>query len=196
MNKKIIIQFILFFIIIFIIILFLSKYSVETEAPDLKKKQLSTNLSEDFSNSIKNIEYKSNNNLGNEYVIKAKYGEILDKNNNLILMKDVKAEIIFSDSEKITISALTAVYNIINYDTNFEKNVLIKYAEHNIECNNVDLLFMDHKIKLYNNINYHNLNINLLADKMEIDLLTKNSTIFMNNQDKKIKITYNSNVGN
>ena len=108
----------------------------------------------------------------------------------------MKAEIIFSDSEKITISALTAVYNIINYDTNFEKNVLIKYAEHNIECNNVDLLFMDHKIKLYNNINYHNLNINLLADKMEIDLLTKNSTIFMNNQDKKIKITYNSNVGN
>jgi len=52
---------------------------------------------------------------------------------------------------------------------------------------------MDHKIKLYNNINYHNLNIDLLADEMEIDLLTKNSTIFMNNQDKRIKMIYNSN---
>ena len=196
MNKKIITQFILFFIIIFIIILFLSKYSIKTEAPDMPKTNLFSNLNEDFSNSIQNIEYKSNNSLGNEYIIKAKYGEILDKNSNLILMKDVEAKIIFNDHEKITINASTAIYNIIDYDTSFEKNVLIKYAEHNIACNNLDLLFKDHMIKLYNNINYHNLNIDLLADEMEIDLLTKNTTIFMNNQNKKIKIIYNSNDSN
>jgi len=193
MNKKITTQLILFFIIIFIIILFLFKYLIKTETSDIKKIELSQNSSESFSNSIQDIEYKSNDTLGNQYLIKAKYGEILDQNKNLIAMKGVEAQIIFKNYEKIIIIASTAIYNITNYDTNFEDNILIKYGEHEIICNNVDLLFMDHKIKLYNNINYHNLNIDLLADEMEIDLLTKNSTIFMNNQDKRIKMIYNSN---
>ncbi|MDC1129319.1 hypothetical protein OAS92_01490 [Candidatus Pelagibacter sp.] len=193
MNKKITTQLILFFIIIFIIILFLFKYLIKTETSDIKKIELSQNSSESFSNSIQDIEYKSNDTLGNQYLIKAKYGEILDQNKNLIAMKGVEAQIIFKNYEKIIIVASTAIYNITNYDTNFEDNILIKYGEHEIICNNVDLLFMDHKIKLYNNINYHNLNIDLLADEMEIDLLTKNSTIFMNNQDKRIKMIYNSN---
>jgi len=193
MNKKITTQLILFFIIIFIIILFLFKYLIKTETSDVKKIELSQNTSESFSNSIQDIEYKSNDTLGNQYLIKAKYGEILDQNKNLIAMKVVEAQIIFKNYEKIIIIASTAIYNITNYDTNFEDNILIKYGEHEIICNNVDLLFMDHKIKLYNNINYHNLNIDLLADEMEIDLLTKNLTIFMNNQDKRIKMIYNSN---
>tara|TARA_B110000305_G_C19251147_1_gene544806 strand:+ start:350 stop:940 length:591 start_codon:yes stop_codon:yes gene_type:complete len=193
MNKKITTQLILFFIIIFIIILFLFKYLIKTETSDIKKIELSQNSSKNFSNSIQDIEYKSNDTLGNQYLIKAKYGEILDQNKNLIAMKGVEAQIIFKNYEKIIIIASTAIYNITNYDTNFEGNILIKYGEHEIICNNVDLLFMDHKIKLYNNINYHNLNIDLLADEMEIDLLTKNSTIFMNNQDKRIKMIYNSN---
>tara|TARA_B110000971_G_scaffold12179_1_gene11425 strand:+ start:904 stop:1494 length:591 start_codon:yes stop_codon:yes gene_type:complete len=193
MNKKITTQLILFFIIIFIIILFLFKYLIKTETSDIKKIELSQNSSKNFSNSIQDIEYKSNDTLGNQYLIKAKYGEILDQNKNLIAMKGVEAQIIFKNYEKIIIIASTAIYNITNYDTNFEDNILIKYGEHEIICNNVDLLFMDHKIKLYNNINYHNLNIDLLADEMEIDLLTKNSTIFMNNQDKRIKMIYNSN---
>ena len=193
MNKKITTQLILFFIIIFIIILFLFKYLIKTETSDIKKIELSQNTTENFSNSIQDIEYKSNDTLGNQYLIKAKYGEILDQNKNLIAMKGVEAQIIFKNYEKIIIIASTAIYNITNYDTNFEDNILIKYGEHEIICNNVDLLFMDHKIKLYNNINYHNLNIDLLADEMEIDLLTKNSTIFMNNQDKRIKMIYNSN---
>ena len=193
MNKKITTQLILFFIIIFIIILFLFKYLIKTETSDIKKIELSQNTTENFSNSIQDIEYKSNDTLGNQYLIKAKYGEILDQNKNLIAMKGVEAQIIFKNYEKIIIIASTAIYNITNYDTNFEDNILIKYGEHEIICNNMDLLFMDHKIKLYNNINYHNLNIDLLADEMEIDLLTKNSTIFMNNQDKRIKMIYNSN---
>tara|TARA_B100000780_G_C20850161_1_gene337890 strand:- start:30 stop:620 length:591 start_codon:yes stop_codon:yes gene_type:complete len=193
MNKKITIQLILFFFIIFIITLFLFRYLVKTESSELKKIELSQNTSEGFSNSIKDIEYKSNDSFGNQYVIKAKYGEILDQNSNLIAMKDVEAEIIFNNNEKIIIKASTAIYNIGNYDTSFEDNILIKHGEHKITCNNVELLFMDHKIKLYNNINYHNLNMDLLADEMEIDLLTKNSTIFMNEQDKRIKVIYNTN---
>ena len=198
MNKKVIIQSILFFILLVSLALFFFKYFVKTKptSSNIQETKLSLNSSENFSNTIENIEYNSNDNLGNQYTIKAKYGEILEDDSNLILMEDVKAEIIINNNKKINVSAKTAIYNIKNYDTNFKENVIIKYDKHNITGNNVDLLFKDHKIKLYNNINYNNLNTELLADVLEIDLLTKNSKIYMIDQQKKIKVIYKNNVNN
>ena len=198
MNKKIIIQLILFFIITFFISLFFFKYLVKTkiEKPDTSKINDSSISNKDFSNIIENIEYKSNDDMGNEYIIKAEYGEILDKDSNVILMKNVNAEINFHNNEKITISSSQAIYNTLNYDTNFKENVFIKYDQHNVKSDNLDVLFKDHKIKLYNKIDYNNLNTNILADVMEIDLLTKDLKIYMNESDKKINATYNNNVNN
>jgi len=198
MNKKIIIQLILFFIITLFISLFFFKYLVKTKIKKSDTNELdhSSISNKEFSNIIENIEYTSNDNIGNEYIIKAEYGEILDKDSNVILMKNVNAEINFHNNEKITISSLQAIYNTINYDTNFKENVFIKYAQHNVRSNNLDVLFKDHKIKLYNKINYNNLNTNILADVMEIDLLTKDLKIYMNENNKKINATYNNNVNN
>ena len=198
MNKKIIIQSILFFITILFIGLFIFKFLVETETKNNKAKkiELSTDTNKNFSNIIENIEYKSNDNRGNQYIIKAKYGEIVNENSDLLLMSDVEAIIIFSDYEKVTITSSGAIYNIINYDTNFKENITIKYAEHNMTSNNADLLFKDHRVKIYNDINYNNLNTDFFADVMEIDLLTKKLKIYMNSQNKKIKATYKNNGNN
>ncbi len=162
---------------------------------DIKKDDLSSISKDNFSNIIENIEYTSNDESGNKYIIKAEYGEILNESKNLILMKNVRAKIIFNYNEKIIITSKKAIYNTINYDTNFEEDIIIKYAEHNITSNNVDLLFKDNKVKIYNEINYNNLNTNLLADNAEINLLTKNLKIYMNN-NKKINIEYKENVSN
>ena len=198
MNKKIIIQLILFFIITLFISLFFFKYLVKTKIgkSDTNELDHSSISNKEFSNIIENIEYTSNDNIGNEYIIKAEYGEILDKDSNVILMKNVNAEINFHNNEKITISSLQAIYNTINYDTNFKENVFVKYAQHNVRSDNLDVLFKDHKIKLYNKIDYNNLNTNILADVMEIDLLTKDLKIYMNENNKKINATYNNNVNN
>ena len=198
MNKKIIIQLILFFVITLFISLFFFKYLVKTKIgkSDIDKVDHSSISNKEFSNIIENIEYTSNDNIGNKYIIKAEYGEILDKDSNVILMKNVNAEINFHNNEKITISSLQAIYNTINYDTNFKENVFVKYAQHNVRSDNLDVLFKDHKIKLYNKINYNNLNTNILADVMEIDLLTKDLKIYMNENNKKINATYNNNVNN
>jgi len=198
MNKKIIIQSILFFITILFIGLFIFKFLVETETKNNKAKkiELSTDTNKNFSNIIENIEYKSNDNRGNQYTIKAKNGEIVKENSDLLLMSDVEAIIIFSDYEKVTITSSGAIYNIINYDTNFKENITIKYAEHNMTSNNADLLFKDHRVKIYNDINYNNLNTDFFADVMEIDLLTKKLKIYMNSQNKKIKATYKDNGNN
>ena len=197
MNKKIIIQSILFFIILLLISLFFFKYYSKNnlESSNSNKKSPSSTSKENFANIIENIEYTSNDEIGNQYNIKAEYGEILNESKNLILMKNVIAKIIFNYNEKIIITSKKAIYNTINYDTKFEEDILIKYAEHSIASNNVDLLFKDNKVKIYNEINYNNLNTNLLADNAEINLLTKNLKIYMNN-NKKINIEYKENVSN
>ena len=145
---------------------------------------------------MNNIEYKSYDAIGNQYLVRAKSGSISDENPNLILMKNVEAEINFGKKEKILIKALSGVYNVLNYDTFFTDKVNIRYDEHNINCDNAQLLFKNHKIKLYNNIDYTNLNTSLLADEMEIDLITKNLNIYMFDKNQKIKAIFKSNVPN
>ena len=198
MNKKIITQLILFFIILLFFSLFYFKYflKIQDKSVQLEEIDSSLNLDVNSSNIIENIEYISEDNLGNKYIIKAKYGEILDENSDLILMKNVDALVISNNHEEIIIRASSATYNIINYDTNFRENIIIKYAEHKIICDSTDLLFNDHKIKLYDNISYNNLNTDILADIIEINLLTKDLKIYMNNQNKKIQIIHKNNVNN
>jgi lipopolysaccharide assembly outer membrane protein LptD (OstA) len=155
-----------------------------------------SNSDDNSSNIINNIEYKSFDADGNQYQIRAKLGKISDENPNLILMENVESQIIFKNNKKIFINALLATYNVINYDTIFKDNIDIKYDEHYVNCNNVDLFFKDNNIKLYNNIRYNNLDTFILADEIQIDLLTQNLKIYMIDKDKKVKAVYKNNVSN
>jgi hypothetical protein len=198
MNIKTIIQAILFFIIILFVSFFLFEYIFKTELKETNKQEtvLPSSLDENLSNSIENIEYISKDSLGNTFIIKAKLGEILDNDKNIILMKKVEAMVLFKNSENIIINASSAIYNTISYDTNFKEDIFIKYGEHEITCNSVDMQFKDHKIKLYDDINYNYISSELLADTMEIDLLNKDFRIYMNDQNTKVKAMYKDNVSN
>ena len=69
-----------------------------------------------------------------------------------------------------------------NHDTQVsEENVLMLHMNEHISTNsdNLDLIFEKNLATLSNNIVYKNVNTKLLeADKMEIDLITKNSKNF------------------
>ena len=148
-----------------------------------KKKQFKTK-----SNLIENIKYTSVDKEGNGYIITSKTGELDYNQPELILMKNVIATINLNNSVPIIISADNAIYNNINYDTNFYENVVVTYNDHFISSDNLDLIFEKNLATISNNIIYKNLNTKLQADKVEIDLITKNSKIFMNDKTKKIKI--------
>ena len=197
MNKKIIIQVILFFIIFLFIALFFFEYLIKPKlaVSSTQKQILSQNLDDNLTNIIQNIEYSSNDSLNNQFIIKAKFGEVIGKK-TLILMKEVEAKVIFKNSEKITITASNAIYNTLNQDTNFKENVIIKYGEQHITCNRVDMQFRNYKVKLYDNVIYNYINTKLLADVIEIDLLTKSSKIYMNEESAKIEAMYKSKGNN
>ena len=103
-------------------------------------------------------------------------------------MRDVVATINLKNSKPIQIFSDIALYNSMNFNTQFQENVLMKNEEHIITSDNLDLMFEDNIATILNNVVYTNLNTKMRADKIEIDLITKDSKIFMNNKSKKIKI--------
>ena len=104
------------------------------------------------------------------------------------MMKSVKAIIEIYNSDPIIITSNFAKYNVKNYDTNFEENILVKHVDNKLNAENLDLSFQSNLMLVYNNIIYQNLDTKLFADKLEIDLITKDSKIIMNNKQSKIKI--------
>ena len=189
MKKKIFIQLFLFSLFLFLSIFFFYKYFIK-ESQIIKKtmpdknlvtKNLETNL-------ITDLRYFSIDDKGNKYEITSKFGEMGTDNSNIILMTDVKAIINIYNSDPIIITSNFAKYNVKNYDTNFIENVLVKHVDNKLNAENLDLSFQSNLMLIYNNIIYQNPDTKLLADKLEIDLLTQDSKIIMNDKKSKIKI--------
>ena len=192
MKKKTVVQIFLSSIVIAIsLTIFFKYFGEETDPIDkvVSKNETNEILNEKL-NIIKDIQYLSKDETGNVYSIFAEYGEIKDQASNIIYLKNVKAKISILNSDDINIKSDYAKYNSKNYDTNFYENTKIDYAEHNINCEYLDLLFNKKLAILYESIVYKNLQTKLLADRLEIDLISKNSTLSMKDKKQKIKIVY------
>ena len=189
MKKKILIQLFLFSLFLFLSIFSYYKYfnkesqNVKKTIPDknLPTKNIETNL-------ITDLRYFSVDDKGNQYEITSESGEIGSDNSNIILMTSVKAIIRIYNSDPIIITSNFAKYNVKNYDTKFKENVLVKHVDNKLNGENLDLSFQNNLMLMYNNIIYQNSDTKLLADKIEIDLITKDSKIIMNDKKRKIKI--------
>jgi lipopolysaccharide export system protein LptC len=188
MNKKTYLQFFLFAIIIILTYSFYKTYFNQEPISKVPRNIKDESVSENKSNMIHNIEYNTKDDAGNSYIIKSKKGELNLEDPDLILMKGVTAVISMVNSTPIKIYSDNAIYNKSNYNTSFYDNVLVNYMVHNIASDNLDLLLEKNLATFSNNIIYKNLNTELEADKIEIDLITKKSKIFMDNKSKKVKI--------
>ena len=193
MNIKILIQLLLFIILVSTTVTYYYYYKGNKTNANVNKINNNNEISIDknSSNLITNISYASTDNLGNKFKIKSKTGKINIDNLNIVYMTNVEAIINLINSDPIIIKSNYAKYNKINYETNFEEDVLLTYQTHRITSQNIDLSFENNLATIYNKIEYDNNNVKLSADILEIDLITKNSKIFMDNEYKKIKITTN-----
>tara|TARA_B110000211_G_C13752149_1_gene409298 strand:- start:109 stop:651 length:543 start_codon:yes stop_codon:yes gene_type:complete len=137
---------------------------------------------------IEAFNYTAEDLQGNKYTIESKNANYENNNSEIIILTKVLATIDLVNSENIEIYAKKAIYNTLNQDTNFSNGVLINYSHHSIESENLDLSFNKKTAFIYKNIIYKNLNTTLRADKIEIDLITKDSKVFMYDKSKNIKI--------
>ena len=192
MYKKILIQFLLLitiFIIVFstFFLYFNKKEKLKTSSlPIIKEKKLL--IDDETGTLIKDINYSFSDLSGNYYELMSKVGKIDINNPDKIFMTNVVATIYLVDSSPLKITSNYANYNKINHETSFFENVKVTHLIHKATSENLDISFNDNLASMYNNIVYNKPGTNLKADRLEIDLITKNSKIFMDNKTEKIKI--------
>jgi len=200
MWKKISIQIILLLLIIFLIlftykIYFKTKNNFITDKNNTSQEEsristdnLELKKSDEDSNLVKNLKYISKDIEGNEYIISSKYSEINLENASMINMQDVNAKITMLNEEPFFITSKYATYNNINYETTFFNKVKINYLDNIINSEKFTISITNNFAKVSENVIYQNKEVKLEADTIEIDLITKNSKIFMTEENKKIKI--------
>lgn len=138
-------------------------------------------------NLIKNMEYSSKDDEGNYYKIFSDFGKIELENPDLIYMTNVTAFIyLIKDNDRINITSKFAKFNNQSFETEFIKDVKIIRQDEKITGDKLEFSLEKDIILLSNNIIFTKPGFNLKADKVEIDLITKNSEIYMNDSKKKV----------
>ena len=184
--------------LIFVVLIFFynlnkktSDLKTEFEKEILEEKSLTLNLKNDENKKdslIKDIEYYSIDNFGNKFEIKAVEAITDSKNLNKIFLKTVNAKIILPNSELIFIKSETANYNKDTLITNFIDKVEIKYLDHKINSEELDLLFKSRIANIRNNVIYEGVDSTLETDNIVVNFNNNSSKVFMNTKNKKIKI--------
>jgi len=191
MQKKTLIQLSLLLFICVIIVIFYKSYFgnlSEVEIKNVIKKDLNKEIVKKGINQIGKVSYTSQDLEGNSYIVKSDFGEFDQNKPDIMLLTNVEAMILTKNSEPIKIYSKKSLYNNLNYNTNFYDEVQIIYKDHKIFSNNFDLIFNEKTGTIYNNVIYKNLNTILYADKIDINLISKDSKIYMFDKSKKIKI--------
>ena len=165
---------------------------IDTKSEDLSISQSKekVNSDEKEKNLISNLKYKSFDAMGNEYLINSKSAELSSKNDELIKLIDVSAKIILKKKSPILIKSDYALHNKNMFDTKFYGNVNVIHEDIKIFSENLDMMYNKNFVSLYNIKEIYDNNIQLKADKINFDILTKNVSINMNKNTEKVKIIY------
>jgi len=190
MNKKTSLQVIMVIVIIIITLWFYFRYFTK-DYQDIKNTAVIEKVNENQNSSstyIDDINYDSTDAKGNRYQITAKQAEIKVENSDVMFLRDVVAFIYIKDSDTVKITSNFGKYNTKNYDTIFSENVIVIYPGHKITGEYLDFSFLSNLGIFTTNVIYTGEKTNLFADKIEMNLTTKDTKIFMNNSGKKILI--------
>ena len=179
----------IFFIILSLIIILTvlnSKILKKKNTTQIKPKELENEVYS--SNKIKDVKYTTKDVDGNEYIITATEGEIDYSNTNIIYLTNIKAMIKLINSEDITITSDYGKYNSGNFDTIFSKNVIINYLNNKITGEYLDFSLKRDSMLISRKVVYTNLENILKADAVEMNIKTKDTKIFMYENQKKVNI--------
>ncbi len=204
MGKKNLIQVILLILLILVTFLFLNVYyktdkslksskKIEIENPEETK-------SNDGKNIIQDIKYTSNNNNGDIFEILADYGEPSTEIDDLMFLTKVVANITLKNKSDIKLTSDYANFNTKTFETTFINNVKIFRNDETILGNELYLVFDQsdalsqnaadaekNLIRISHDVIVKKPGYMLKADVIEIDLITKNTKVYMINEKDKVQ---------
>jgi len=209
MKKKSLIQISLLVFLFFVSFFFfkffykpdISQNKSEKKTETLNLQNKSKIKDEEKQNLIKDIKYNSNYSGGKNFEILADYGETSNEDPDLMFLTNVRGKIIFNDKEDIILTSKYADFNTRTFETTFIENVKVLRKDEIITGNNLYLVFeldenelkkdpkkKQNLIRMSQNVEFKKPGHNLIADIIEIDLITKNSKIYMHNEKQKVII--------
>ena len=177
-------------VIIIISLWFYLKYFTKN-LEDVKETRVIEKIDENQNSTstyINDINYVSTDAKGNKYQITAKEAEIKVENSHVMFLRDVVAFIFIKDSDTVKITSNFGKYNTKNSDTIFSEDVIVVYPGHKITGKYLDFSFLSNLGTFTENVVYTGEKTNLFADKIKMNLTTKDTKIFMNDTGKKVLI--------
>ncbi len=176
-------------IIIFIIYIF---FFLNKDQEIINNSKINT----DVDNRIVDLKYNAIDEDGNSYVIESKSGKVSEKDKNILILKEVIGIIKIKGSEDVIILSDFAEYNKMTFDTYFYDNVKLTSEGHSIISDILFMNYIDKNINIENNVVYEGYNNKLLADMIQIDLVSKFSKIYMLGKEDKVKVELKQNGSN
>lgn len=204
MNKKTFIQFFLILLLIFLLLIISEKY-FSSEIEETSSIQIDKKSINNKQNIIRDINYNSKSKNGDIFSLKANTGEVNLEDSDQLFLTKVSGLIISSDQKKkIIITSNYADYNNKTFETRFIGDVkiisdeeIIKGDEFYIVLDATEKELKKNPNKILNtailtgNIDILKGDFKLKADVIEIDLITWDSKVYMQDKNKKIFINNN-----
>ena len=170
-----------------------SSKKIEMENPDETKLNEGKNI-------IQDIRYTSNNNNGDVFEILADFGEPSLEIDDLMFLTKVVANVTLKNESDIKLTSDYANFNTKTFETTFINNVKIFRNDETITGNELYLVFdqsdalsqgisptEQNLIRISNDVIIKKPGYILKADVLEIDLITKNTKVYMNNKNDKVQ---------
>jgi len=190
------IQLIIILIIILSFYLIFKNYLIFDEDKKVVKNSFN-NLEEitkndNDENLIKNLKYEINIDQNQKYVLTATKSSVSNLDGaEIIYMEKVKAIFFDENDNQMIVTSDNGIFNGSSYNSEFSGNVKINYDKHEILAEKMNLNFVKKIINIYENVLYFNADLSLVADIVSINLITKKTNIYMNNNKKKVLINTN-----
>ena len=191
MSTKSLIQSVIILVII-TIVYFIYNFFLNKDQEVINLSKIDTNVD----NKILDLKYNAIDEEGNSYIIESKSGKVSEKDKSILILKEVIGIIRIKNTENIIIVSDFAEYNKTTFNTYFYDNVKLTYDGHLINSDTLFMNYVDKNINIKNKVVYQGDNNKLLADMVEIDLVTKLSKIYMLDKEKRVKVELKENGSN
>ncbi len=175
-----------------ILIIFFTYFYKNKEVALIEKKEPKKieDTKENLS-TFKNIQYEGTDVNGNDFVINSEDAEFFVDKANIIYMKKILCRFFFKDGTVLKITSDKGIYDNITNDMEFEENVKMYYLENRLFSDRASFVNSENYLLIQENVVGTGPQGNLVADKLNIDLIEKKMKISMYNEGKvNIKVNY------
>ena len=192
LNRKILFQIIL--ILLGILIIFFTYFNNQEQKDTLKQteKELGEIEVEDRNiSTFENIQYDGVDSNGNKFIINSDYAEFENDKPNIIYMKEMICRFFFKDGTVLRVTSNRGTYDNVSNNMEFEENVKMYYLENRLFSEKASFINSENYLLVEENVVGESPDGNLIADKLDFDLIEKKMKISMYNQDKvNIRLNY------